>query len=638
MVNYQKEERSMISCLEKTTDGVVVIDGKKNILFVNSSAERLLGKKKEDLIGKKFELTEIGDKPSDIRLILDTGEVKYLRIKFVEGKWINKSVHFVLLQDITHLKLEEERLQKIIQDLLRLIRASTRVKDLESFAREVGLSILDLLQGDICLFYLYEKKYFRPIETVGLDSDLIPYFVSERLTHKDSIIKKLLKEKKPTILDYSFLRTKKKLRWIRRIKKAILIPLIVRKEIRGLLIVLYRKEKDLSEIEKKIIEGIAYIGTEVLQNVNLYRRLVNKSIELSHSIKAIETIHEIDKAILSSLNQQTILEIVAAMVTRLIDCNSCAITILDKEKKALIFKAGFGRRRVLKRDTAIPLEDTIANEVIETGRFQYISELSDLEELPAFEKKMLKEGFHSIIRIPLKARGRIIGILSLESKRSAAFTSKDISLLETLSNQVGVALENANLLNEFEELFIGTLRAFSKIIDAKSPWTRGHSERVTKYAILIGRELGLSRDQLRRLEVAALLHDIGKIGIPESILDKPGKLTKEEYEIVKRHPEIGAEILSSIRQFEEVVPAIRHHHERYDGRGYPDGLKGEEIPVMARIIAVADAFDAMLSKRPYRDALSLNSAVKELQRNKGSQFDPQIVDILLNIIPDLLNK
>ena len=140
------------------------------------------------------------------------------------------------------------------------------------------------------------------------------------------------------------------------------------------------------------------------------------------------------------------------------------------------------------------------------------------------------------------------------------------------------------------------------------------------------------------IALAGLLHDIGKIGIPESILDKPGKLTKEEYEIVKRHPEIGAEILSSIRQFEEVVPAIRHHHERYDGRGYPDGLKGEEIPVMARIIAVADAFDAMLSKRPYRDALSLNSAVKELQRNKGSQFDPQIVDILLNIIPDLLNK
>jgi len=638
MMNYQKEERSMISCLEKITDGIIVIDNKKNILFVNTLAERLLGQKKEDLIEKKFELAEISDKPSDIRLILDTGEVKYIRIKFVEGEWINRSVYYVLLQDITHLKLEEERLQKIIQDLLRLIRASTKLRDLEYFAREVGSSVLDLLKGDICLFYLYEKKYFRPIESVGLDSDLIPYFVSERLTNKDSIIKGLIKERRPVILDYSFLRTKKKLRWIRRINKAILIPLIVRKEIRGLFIVVYRKEKDISNTEKEIIEGIGNIGIEVLQNINLYRSLINKSIELSHSIKAIETIHEIDRAILSSLNQQTILEIVAAMITRLIDCNSCAITILNEEKKVLIFKAGFGRRRVLRRDTAISLKDTIANEVIETGRFQYISDLSDVEELPPFEKRMLKEGFHSIIRMPLRARGRLIGILSLESKRPAAFTSKDISLLETLSNQVGIALENANLLNEFEELFIGTLRAFSKIIDAKSPWTRGHSERVARYAILIGKELGLSKDQLRRLEVAALLHDIGKIGIPESILDKPGELTKEEYEIVKRHPEIGAEILSSIRQFEEIVPAIRHHHERYDGRGYPDGLRGEEIPLMARIIAVADAFDAMLSERPYRGALSLNSAAKEFQRNKGTQFDPQIADILLKIMPNLLNE
>lgn len=192
--------------------------------------------------------------------------------------------------------------------------------------------------------------------------------------------------------------------------------------------------------------------------------------------------------------------------------------------------------------------------------------------------------------------------------------------------------ETEKAYKKIDESYRNTIYALSNAVDARDSYTAGHSERVTRVSILIGKALKLSEEELKRLEYAALFHDIGKIGIPDNILLKNSKLTEKEYEIIKKHPEMGVNILSSIDFLEGVLPIIKHHHEKFIGNGYPDQLKGEDIPFGARIIAIADTYDAMTSDRPYRRKLSHDAAVEEIMRCKGFQFDNIIVDAFMEIV------
>lgn len=176
------------------------------------------------------------------------------------------------------------------------------------------------------------------------------------------------------------------------------------------------------------------------------------------------------------------------------------------------------------------------------------------------------------------------------------------------------------------------------IHEAIDSYTKGHSDRVSEYAVLIGKKLGLSDEDINTLRVGGLFHDIGKIGVPDSILSKDSKLTDDEYSKIKKHPIIGADILSNDTIFSNVLPVVKYHHERYDGNGYPENLKGEDIPYLARITAIADSFDAMTSKRTYRDSLPLDVVKSEIKRCKGSQFDPNYADAFLDILNNEYSK
>ena len=195
-----------------------------------------------------------------------------------------------------------------------------------------------------------------------------------------------------------------------------------------------------------------------------------------------------------------------------------------------------------------------------------------------------------------------------------------------------MALANAQLLEELDLLNWGALTALARTVDAKSPWTAGHSERVAKTAIRIGRVLGLSNDENETLHRAALLHDIGKIATPVRILDKPGKLTDEERRTVEQHSSAGASILEPIGAYKSVIPAVLQHHERYDGKGYPDGLAGEEISLGGRIMAVADVYDSLVSDRPYRPGMDKERVITIIKKRAGTQFDPNVVQALLAVV------
>lgn len=192
--------------------------------------------------------------------------------------------------------------------------------------------------------------------------------------------------------------------------------------------------------------------------------------------------------------------------------------------------------------------------------------------------------------------------------------------------------------NELQKSYIDSVETIRQIVEAKDPYTKGHSERVSKLSMLIGEKLELNDSEMEILKVGSLFHDIGKIGIPDNILLKPEKLNDDEYLRIKEHPNIGFNILKHSSMFEECLPLIRHHHEKYDGSGYPDHLKGDEIPYLSRIIAVADTFDAISSKRPYRDCLPIDFAKTEIKRCENIQFDPKIADTFLDILENDFEK
>ena len=234
------------------------------------------------------------------------------------------------------------------------------------------------------------------------------------------------------------------------------------------------------------------------------------------------------------------------------------------------------------------------------------------------------------IATPLISKDQVVGMLIAINKLEQDFDSSDIKLIRSVAGQTSVFLSNHKMYAELQELLMGVLYSLTESIDAKDPYTCGHSRRVATMSRRLAQDLGLSPERVHQIYLSGLLHDVGKIGIPEAILCKQGKLTDEEYDNMKRHPAIGAKILRRIRHLQPILAGVLSHHERLDGRGYPQQLKGNEIPIEGRIICIADSWDAMTSHRTYRRALDFEKAKSELIRCKGTQFDPELVDIFLS--------
>ncbi len=260
----------------------------------------------------------------------------------------------------------------------------------------------------------------------------------------------------------------------------------------------------------------------------------------------------------------------------------------------------------------------VVNDVEADGRFGSVS--------------MLGYRRLSAVSVPLEHDGDLLGVLTLASPEPNAFSTEDLLVVEALATNLSLGLRCRQLREAQARNHLGIIRGLATALEAKDAVTRGHSARVAHMCHHIGLALGMEPPGLERLEVAASLHDIGKIGVPEGILNKPASLDATELDLVRRHPLVGAEMLEEIPLLEDLAPVVRGHHEWFDGSGYPDGLKDGEIPLHSRIIAVADALDAMLMPRPYRRVRSMDEALAELQQYAGSQFDPGVVRALIRTV------
>lgn len=351
---------------------------------------------------------------------------------------------------------------------------------------------------------------------------------------------------------------------------------------------------------------------------------------------------KVGRTIAVETNIDTLLKIIAQEIKQALNADRCTVFLLDEEKHELWSKVALG---LGMQEIRFASNLGLAGHVATTGETVNIK---DAYTDKRFNKEIdMQTGYKTktILCMPIRNLShQIVGVFQVLNKKGGEFTAKDEDLLIAIGSSAGIALENANLFNkqkilieEQKQLFSSFIDTLSASIDARDKITSGHSKRVTMYASLICDELNMNEKEKEVIKHASLLHDIGKIGIKDSILQKEGKLTPEEYDHIKQHANITHDILGKIyvsKEFENVAQIASSHHERYDGTGYFQGLKGDDIPLGGRILAVSDVFDAITSKRHYRSKMQIQDAIKILVDGSGSHFDKKIVDVFLSITCD----
>ncbi|MFC1667238.1 HD domain-containing phosphohydrolase [Candidatus Omnitrophota bacterium] len=353
---------------------------------------------------------------------------------------------------------------------------------------------------------------------------------------------------------------------------------------------------------------------------------------LKKKIKELAALYEVGKSITSTLHLDEVLRLIAQKAASIMNASSCSLRLLNSSRRALVLRCAHGLdNRSFKVKKILKVGESIAGRVVKNGKAYIINDLQK-EKHYKYPYLAKQKGLRSLITVPLVQKNSIIGVLSIYNKKPSKYKEDDVRLLSMLASQVAIAIENARLYEQAELSYLNTIKTLSNIIDAKDSHTYGHSERVMRHCIDMAEEMDLSNKDKEILKYASLLHDIGKIGIDVGVLRKPSRLNDEEWKIMLIHPVLGSGIVEQIGFLSDLAPIILRHHERYDGRGYPGKLKKEKIPLCARILSVADAYESMVSDRPYRKALSLKKAREELIRGSGSQFDPKMVKAFLKTL------
>jgi putative nucleotidyltransferase with HDIG domain len=344
-----------------------------------------------------------------------------------------------------------------------------------------------------------------------------------------------------------------------------------------------------------------------------------------------ETLREVAAILGSSVANEDVLDLILEQLNRVVPFDSASLQLVKNDKLRIHAVAGNLDRSAIGFELPIK-KDKFAHPLLfeqRTVLYEDISQHPDWMRAPGAEK------VKSWIGAPLMTRGEAIGVLTVDGYEAKQFTAADAQLVSSFAIHAGIVMENVRLFEEAQDAYMQTVSALASAIDVRDTYTSGHSQRLVDLSVETGRLLGCEAQELIDIRWGALLHDIGKIGVPDEILRKPAALEKAEVEIMRRHPEIGARIVEPVRNLASVAPIIRAHQERFDGKGYPDGLKGEQIPKIARIISVADAYVAMTDDRVYRPARSKAQAIEELKRCSGSQFDPKVVAAFLQALENL---
>ncbi|MFN3420959.1 MAG: HD domain-containing phosphohydrolase [Armatimonadota bacterium] len=363
---------------------------------------------------------------------------------------------------------------------------------------------------------------------------------------------------------------------------------------------------------------------EELQKAHLEAQQL--SAALADAWEELTLLYELAEQLRGVLDIDRAVELALIHATDIVSVEGCGVLLKNEDEWELHgVICPTGREEWLRFD----LGKQIAEDALKRRRSFIVN---DIAHHPQWGEAAKIFGILNAVVVPLNPGGHAQGALIAWNKKKGEFTSGDLKLLSTIAAQTGGVMEGAFLYQRLQETFRGVVRAMAVAVDAKSRWTSGHSIRVTRYAVELAQAIKLPESEIEKVNLSGLLHDLGKIGIPDAILDKPDKLSEEEWKVMKQHPIIGYEMLKDIWQFRgSVLDGVLYHHERIDGKGYPFGLRGEEIPLMGRLLAIADGFDAMTSDRPYRAGMSKEKALEVLTEFAGTQWDKELVKAFVDM-------
>lgn len=389
-----------------------------------------------------------------------------------------------------------------------------------------------------------------------------------------------------------------------------------------------------SMIKKSLFNNsqIVSVRLEELERENIRLKIKNKSLE--KRLAEVTFLHDVLTDLIKTGDFQGTTEAILEMAVKITKSEAGYVVMGSRKDDSLRIVSCWGECRPTVKDW-LTENSELYHKCLDTSMYILTQEENSFQPL-----KRLDSLLRSLIAVPMNVDNKHLGILVLmhrhkdQDRHCFDYNENDRSTVVDFAKQAALILDNTQLKIEYgrQDIFLKTLSVLTSAIDAKDSYTRYHSRNVGMFAVALARGLGLTEEEVTSIHYGAILHDIGKIGIPETILNKPSKLSDSEIQIIKTHPMIGANMLSPIDSLGEAIHIVRYHHERFDGRGYPDGLKGEAIPYTARIVCIADAWDAMTSHRSYRQALPVEIAARELEEGAGSQFDSAMVKIFLNLI------
>ena len=661
---YESEEKFR-AITATAVDGIIVMNNQGHIVYWNPSAERLFGYTQQEAIGKdlhlflaplkyhgsykkgfdKFKITGEGPaigKTVEFTALRKDGTELPIEVS-TSAINIKEEWHAVgLVHDITERKHAAEEMVMLYEEIKSEAETSKSLLQLVETLntsleeKELVRKVLDFTPGYLkfnnmgLFFYDDRLKYFIFEGGYGLspaEEDILKsitfkagdFPAIDKVLNGEEVI--IDNAKESMMISHDLAETFN-------MNSAVLVPISFRGKLSGMMCGNYTTIKKVEQRDLALLKGLADGIGIALQNSKLFRESSDRLTELTNKIDTINAMARLDREILSSIDKFSILRTAIVLTSRLIPCDRAAVFLKNGDGCMTVTEWGFGKFT----DKTYDIKDSRFNNIQMIQGPLFIPEISEESVNFSYYQEQNDLGIKSAMIVPLVSKGEMLGFVDIGSAYYGGLTTEHLSTAEKIASQITVALEHVRLYEDLEQLLISTVTSLISTIDAKSPWTKGHSERVTKYAVEIAKEMGLREKDINHVRMCGLLHDIGKLGTFDGLLDKPGKLTEEEYELIKKHPGQGADIIAPIKQLNSIIPGILHHHERYDGKGYPLGIRGSDIPLCASILAVADSFDSMTADRPYRKSPGREFAISELKRCSGTQFDPKMVEVFLRVL------
>lgn len=530
---------------------------------------------------------------------------------------------------IEHLNLVDER-ENRIREMEKLNILAKRFSSVQTLEGLIGLSfeyLSQLIQHDlgvVCLFKDDEEtRYFvskLPLSQGSLNS---------LSTHINEISLKVRgKESRLVRCQQLFLPGQKALNmenvFRKKIQSFLTVPMTVQGKNIGLINISSTRAKAFNREHLRTFSTLSNLLSTAVENVKI-------RLYLERRIDEISVLFEISQAITSTLVLDEVLDSIVNFSMEMMNALRCELRLLDETGGLLEVRASRGLSKSFLASTAIKVgEGIIGNCFSQRLPISVVDARKDPRT--KYTSMVKREKLAGLLAVPITQRGRPIGVITIYTSKPRDFSQEEIDLLSTFASQASIAIENAQLYANMKEQYLSMVMALAAAIEAKDSYTHGHSTKVMEYAVKIAVEMGLAEEEIETVRYAGLLHDIGKIGVNDVILSKKGHLTKEEVDELHRHPEYGASIMERVEMLKDIAPLTLYHHEKYDGTGYPLGIRGDKIPLGARILAVADTYDAMIADRPYRDAFPFGHVKKEMKKAAGSQLDPEIVRVFFEIL------